>query len=108
MKKLIVLCGLLFATNAWSASTDRYGSLNIAPYDATGTAFGTVANPFNVTGIATSTNTNIEGPVAVGTAAIKSALIGCVYNSTAPAPTSGQQMAIQCDAALALGITRST
>lgn len=50
-------------------------------------------------GAATATNqTNGQGTVAVGTAAANSNLSGCVYNSTAPSPTTGQGMATQCDA----------
>ena len=41
----------------------------------------------------------IAGPVAAGTAASSSVLTGQVYNSTAPALTTGQQVAEQCDAA---------
>ena len=40
-----------------------------------------------------------DGPVSVGTAASKSILGGIVYNSSAPTPTNGQQMAIQADQA---------
>ena len=41
----------------------------------------------------------IAGPVAAGIAASSSVLTGQVYNSTAPALTTGQQVAEQCDAA---------
>lgn len=40
-----------------------------------------------------------DGPVSAGTAAAKSILGGLVYNSTAPAPTNGQQVASQADQA---------
>lgn len=40
-----------------------------------------------------------DGTVAAGTAASKSILAGLVYNTSAPAPTNGQQMAIQADQA---------
>lgn len=39
----------------------------------------------------------VTGTVAAGTAAGNSLLGGCVYNSTVPAPTTGQQIATQCD-----------
>ena len=41
--------------------------------------------------------TNIEGVIGVATAPTKMALSGEVYNSTAPAPTSGQSMSLQSD-----------
>lgn len=40
-----------------------------------------------------------DGPVSAGTAASKSILSGVVYNSSAPAPTNGQQVAMQADQA---------
>lgn len=41
----------------------------------------------------------IAGPVAAGTAASSSVLTGLVYNTAAPAPTNGQQVAKQSDSA---------
>ncbi len=38
-----------------------------------------------------------DGPVAAGTAAAKSTLIGAQFNSTLPTLTNGQQAAAQCD-----------
>jgi hypothetical protein len=38
-----------------------------------------------------------DGPVTAGAAATKSMLIGGVYNTAAPAPTNGQQVALQLD-----------
>ena len=50
------------------------------------------------TGAATAANqTAVLGPVAAGAAAGNSALIGCVYTSTLPTLTNGQQAAAQCD-----------
>lgn len=43
--------------------------------------------------------TNADGTVAAGTAATKSFLGGLVYNTSAPAPTNGQQVAFQGDSA---------
>jgi|SRR5579859_2527885 len=67
---------------------------------ASGTAVPVSASSLPLpTGAATATNqTNTQGTVAVGTAATNSNLGGCVYNSSSPLPSSGQGMAIQCDA----------
>jgi hypothetical protein len=44
-----------------------------------------------------STGDAADGPVAPNTAASKSMLIGGVYNTVLPSPTTGQQMALQLD-----------
>jgi hypothetical protein len=44
-----------------------------------------------------STKDAADGPVSPGTAAANSQLIGMVYNSSAQAPTNGQQLAVQSD-----------
>lgn len=49
-------------------------------------------------GAATAANqTSIIGTLAAGTSATNSALTGCVFNSTVPTLTAGQQVAAQCD-----------
>jgi hypothetical protein len=51
------------------------------------------------TGAATSAlQSSVQGTVAPGTAATNSELVGMVYNSTAPAPSNGQGLALQSDA----------
>jgi hypothetical protein len=57
----------------------------------------------NTTGSSSSSSSS-TGTVAPGTAATNSTLVGCVNNTTIPAPTNGQQVAIQCgpDAGLLL------
>lgn len=56
---------------------------------------GTISLP---TGAATAANqTSVIGTKAPGTAATNSQLVGGVYNSSAPAPTTGQQVALQLD-----------
>lgn len=47
----------------------------------------------------TSVTFTTAGTVSPGTAASQSNLIGIQYNTSAPAPTNGQQMAVQADAA---------
>ena len=50
------------------------------------------------TGAATDTSlTNVQGPVAAGTAALKSSLMGGVFNTVLPTLTTGQQVSIQLD-----------
>lgn len=56
---------------------------------------GTITLP---TGAATAANqTATQGPVSAGTSATASTLGGAVYSSTPPAPTTGQQTALQAD-----------
>jgi hypothetical protein len=56
---------------------------------------GTVTLP---TGAATSAiQSSVIGTKAAGTAAASSELTGCVYNTSLPAPTNGQQVGTQCD-----------
>lgn len=73
-----------------------------AGFNAGGNLVGvSSASPMPVADSTAETNTgkigNTQGPVAAGTAAANSNLTGCVYNSTLPTPSSGQQMATQCD-----------
>jgi hypothetical protein len=58
---------------------------------------GQVALAAGTAAIGTVVN-NTDGPVAPGAAATKSALVGAEYTSASPAPTTGQQLALQVDA----------
>lgn len=60
--------------------------------DAGGNLVGVTAGALNVNASSTT-----AGPVSPGTAASKSDLVGAVYNSSAPSPTTGQQLALQAD-----------
>lgn len=62
---------------------------------------GTItANLGTLNGAATAAGQSAQqGPVAPGAASAASVLGAAVYNSTAPAPTNGQQLALQSDAA---------
>lgn len=64
-------------------------------------AGGSIGNTTFAATQATASSLNMtdaaDGSVAAGTAAVKSHLGGMVYNSTLPAPTNGQQVAIQSD-----------
>lgn len=42
-------------------------------------------------------NSNADAAIGVGTAPAKSLIVGAVYNSSPPAPSSGQSMALQAD-----------
>lgn len=44
-------------------------------------------------------NTNADAALTVGTAPAKAHIVGAIYNSTPPAPTTGQTMALQLDSA---------
>lgn len=66
---------------------------------ASGTAIPvSIASVPIATGAATSAlQSSTQGTVAAGTAATASTLVGAVFNSTTPAPTNGQGVAIQVD-----------
>ena len=53
----------------------------------------------NLASIVTNTNSlnNTVGTLSAGTAATKSLAVGGVYNSSAPTPTTGQQLSLQLD-----------
>ena len=70
---------------------------NIAVASVAGTSTVEVAGIVGTSTVAVTGQ--IAGPVAAGIAASSSVLTGQVYNSTAPALTTGQQVAEQCDAA---------
>lgn len=60
---------------------------------ATDTALVVAVSPNNTV----KTQDNADGPVSPGAAAANSQLVGMVYNSTVPAPTNTQQLAMQSD-----------
>jgi hypothetical protein len=67
---------------------------------ATDTALVVAISPNSplATGSATAAlQSSVQGAAAAGTAATNSELVGMVYNSTPPAPTNGQQLALQSD-----------
>jgi hypothetical protein len=77
------------------------------------TSLGTIATnsaaqatAANQTTINTSIN-SVVGTKAAGTAAGSSELVGCVFNTSAPTLTNGQQVAAQCDAGGNLKTTTS-
>ena len=61
-------------------------------------AAGTVALGAGTAAVGTVT-TNADAPVGAGTAPSKSFLVAGVYNTTAPAPTTGQTMGLQTNSA---------
>lgn len=68
--------------------------------NASGTEIGTASNAVRIDPVGTTTQPTqdtSDGPVAAGSAATKSGLVGCVFNSSLPAPSTTQQVAEQCD-----------
>ena len=80
----------------WSSNLDQINGVTVlvgAGATGTGAQRTTVAqDSTTIAGLA-------PGPVAPGTAQSGSHLTACVYNSTPPGPTNGQQVATQCDSA---------
>jgi hypothetical protein len=70
------------------------GSASVVINASTGTA-NTEAIQLNAANL--NMTDAADGPVSPGTAATKSQLAGMVYNTTAPAPTNGQQLSLQSD-----------
>jgi hypothetical protein len=79
-------------------------SSNIAQWGGVNTSLGQTVMSSSVPVVIASNqsavsvaNSNIEGTVAAGAAATKSALVGGVFNTVAPTLTNGQQAAAQFD-----------
>lgn len=90
------------------AGTNTIGAVNqgTSPWTIGGTV---TANLGTLNGASTAAlQSSTQGTVAPGTAAAASILAGQVYNATAPAPTNGQGLALQSDAAGNLKINNST
>lgn len=79
---------VVIASNQSAIPVSESGTWNITNVS------GTVSLP---TGASTAANqTSVIGTLAAGVSATNSFLEGCVYNSTIPALTAGQQAAVQC------------
>lgn len=88
--------------NSDSAGKELFNAANpgiVAGSGVAGTPAGGVQSVQGVSGGTVVPVTNLAlGTVAPGTAGTQSQLAGAVFNSTAPAPTTGQQIAAQADA----------
>lgn len=89
------------------------GSIGNTSFGISGQLPGYATTPtFNIGtlgGAATAAGQSAQqGAVAPGTAATTSVLSGLIYNATPPAPTNGQQLAAQSDAAGNLKINNAT
>lgn len=83
------------------------GASTAANQSTANTTLSTIAT--NTTGASTAANqTSVIGTKAAGTAAASAVLTGAVYNSTPPAPTNGQQTALQANASGALKVDVTT
>ena len=95
-----------FATSL-PAGTNAIGSIGNTGFGINGTLPAFAATPTvnlgTLNGAATAANQSaIIGPLAAGASATNSALMGCVYSSTLPTLTTGQQAAAQCDSSARL------
>lgn len=93
-------------------NADLNGNIKAVDYatSATGSAVPSAASYIgakqgsNLVGLLVNSNGNLQtvdeadGPVTPGTVATKSQLVGMQYNTAAPAPTNGQQLAMQSTA----------
>ena len=84
-----------FVTNTVAENLTQVGGTAIALGQTTMSASLPVAIASNQSTL--NTSDAADGPVAAGTAATKSILIGGQYNTTLPTLTNGQQAAIQVD-----------
>jgi hypothetical protein len=64
-----------------------------------GSAISTAATGVQKVGIVGNTGATLDSTVGAGTAPTNAMVTGAIYNSSAPAPTSGQAMALQADQA---------
>lgn len=90
-----------FVTNVAGLKTFRITgnvtSFNVSPVMGIVTGVSQISQIQSVTFTSDLKVAAITGTVAAGTAAANSALVGMVYNATTPAPTTGQQLALQSD-----------
>lgn len=73
----------------WSVNVAQIGASNVA----------TAASGVQKVGIVGNAGATVDSTVAAGTAPTNAIVMGTVYNTSAPAPTNGQAMAIQADQA---------
>lgn len=101
MKKLFAAFLSLLAISAYSA--DNFNTL-----DTNGTVTVNAGTNLNTSALVLDASiTGVTGSKAAGTAAVSALLGGGVYNSTLPAPTTGQQTALQVDATGRLRVNAS-
>lgn len=124
MKKLLAIS--LFALSIGAYGADNFNTLDAAPSIGTGSSvIGKVGidqtTPGTTNAVQANAGTNLNtsalaldasvtattGSKAAGTAAASAVLTGGVYNSTLPAPTTGQQTALQVDATGRLRVNAS-
>lgn len=89
------------ASGSYASGALSSGSVASGAFASGALASGSVASGALASGsIASGAMVDVlasQGTVAAGTAATKATLTACQYNSSAPAPTTTQQVAIQCD-----------
>ena len=82
---------------ALPAGSNAIGSVSVSNLPAT-QAVSAVSLPLPAGAATSAIQSNTQAPVAPATAtAAKADLIGCIYNTTAPTFTTGQQGAVACD-----------
>jgi hypothetical protein len=85
-----------FASGAFASGSHASGSIASGAFASGAVSSGAFASGSIASGAMVDFLTTV-GSKAAGTAATSAQLTGCVYNSSAPTPTNGQQVAIQCD-----------
>lgn len=84
-------------TNKLLVTPDANSAINVAQIG--GSSVVTAATGVQKVGIVGNAGATVDSTVAAGTAPTNQVVVGSVYNSAAPAPTSGQAMAHQADQA---------
>jgi hypothetical protein len=85
-------------TNTSAVSTATGTTADAAYVNGNGTIIALLKGIFGKVAGTLTTSDLADGPVTPGTVAGKSMLMGGQYNTAAPAPTNGQQVALQMDA----------
>lgn len=90
---------LASGANTIGAVTQASGPWTSNITQISGSSISTAATGVQKVGVVGNTGATVDSTVAAGTAPTNAIVTGAVYNSSAPAPTNGQAMALQVDQA---------
>jgi len=89
--------GIWNGANQMAVNSGGNAAINVVQVGSS--AVSTAASGVIKVGIVGNAGATIDGTVAAGTAPTNAVVVGSVYNTSAPAPTNGQAMALQADQA---------
>jgi hypothetical protein len=90
---------LASGANTIGAVTQASGPWTSNVTQISGSSISTAATGVQKVGVVGNTGATIDSTIGAGTAPTNAVVTGAIYNSSAPAPTTGQAMALQADQA---------